>query len=152
MRFFRSESGGAAVEFAFLAPILALIVGGIIEVGNLTQTGMMASNAAREGARYISLGDCYNAFNAPVSYLTSALGGRSLSGGNVSIGTVSITSGATTITPQSWNSQNCPPAIGSMVTVNIPVTVSMDMPVVRQIVGTTVTLNGGATMQRYTNP
>jgi Flp pilus assembly protein TadG len=135
MTFLRARDGGAAVEFAFVAPFLAIILGGIIEVGNLIQTSILAGNAAREGARYAALGDCYDAQNAPVAYMNSALAGR----GNVSVGTVTL------------NPSSCPPSIGSAVTVSVPVTVTLDMPVVQKILGGSFTLTGKATMQRYTN-
>lgn len=125
--------GSATVEFAFIAPVLALFLGGIIEVGSFVQTAMLASNAAREGARYAALGDCAHAVSAPTAYMASALGGR-----NVSVGSVSLT-------PSS-----CPPAIGSSVKVSLPVTVTINMPVIKSIFGSSVTVTGSSTMQRYT--
>lgn len=137
----RRPDGSTTVEFAFLAPILALLLGGMIEIGNLVQIAMLANNAAREGAHYIALGDCANAFSAPVTYMTNALGGR----GNVSVGSVSMKVGATTIT-----NQTCPPAVGSEVSVSFPVTVTLNMPVVQSVFGgSTIALNASSSMVRY---
>jgi Flp pilus assembly protein TadG len=130
MKDLRSEKGAAALEFAFVAPMLALLLGGIIEVGNLVQTAIVASNAAREGARYAAVRDTYAA-TAAVNYLTSALAGRT----DVtlpSIGQVSITGGA---------------QVGDQVTVSLPVTVTFNMPVIQKVLGGSITLNGGAAMR-----
>src|SRR5438132_605424 len=48
----RREDGTAAVELALLAPVLAVVTGGLIQLATLAQTSVIAGNAAREGARY----------------------------------------------------------------------------------------------------
>jgi hypothetical protein len=47
----RSQRGAVAVEFALIAPILFLLVFGIIDFGNAFQAWDAASTAAREGTR-----------------------------------------------------------------------------------------------------
>ncbi|MHA7306314.1 TadE/TadG family type IV pilus assembly protein [Arthrobacter sp. TMN-49] len=46
-----SERGAAAVEAAFILPVLLLLVIGIMEFGFLFNQQISATNAAREGAR-----------------------------------------------------------------------------------------------------
>lgn len=48
----RSERGTSMVEFALLAPVLILLVIGLIEVGRYTYFGILAAHAAEAGARY----------------------------------------------------------------------------------------------------
>ncbi len=43
--------GAAAVEFAFIAPLLFLLILGIIEVGRMMMVQQVVTNAAREGCR-----------------------------------------------------------------------------------------------------
>ncbi|ALE05130.1 hypothetical protein AL755_05930 [Arthrobacter sp. ERGS1:01] len=50
-----SERGAAAVEFAFIVPVLLLLVMGIMNFGYLFNQQISASNAAREGARYAAV-------------------------------------------------------------------------------------------------
>jgi Flp pilus assembly protein TadG len=45
------ERGDAIVEFALVAPILLLILFGILEVGRVVDAWIVVQNAAREGAR-----------------------------------------------------------------------------------------------------
>ncbi len=48
----RREDGSAAVEFAFCLIPLLLIIGGIIDYGEVYYMQTMITNASREGARY----------------------------------------------------------------------------------------------------
>jgi Flp pilus assembly protein TadG len=47
----RSDRGAAAVEFAMVAPLLLMLVFGIVDFGMLIQTKTSIGNAAYEGAR-----------------------------------------------------------------------------------------------------
>lgn len=141
MRFPRSSDGSATVEFALLAPILALLIGGIIEVGNLTQVAMLVSNAAREGARYASVqSTTTDPATAVDNYLTSTVGGR----GNVSWTKSSI---SVTYNPSAGG-------VGSAATVTVPVTVTLNMPVVQKVFGNngSIALSGSSTMEVYSKP
>lgn len=48
----RHERGASLVEFALIAPILFLLLFGIIELGRVVATFNSVNTAAREGARY----------------------------------------------------------------------------------------------------
>jgi Flp pilus assembly pilin Flp len=52
----RGEEGAAAVEFAFLLPLLVLLLFGIIQFGIALNTRIQATNAAREAARTAVIG------------------------------------------------------------------------------------------------
>ncbi len=49
------EGGAAAVELAFVLPILLLLVMGIIEFGHAYNTQISLTNAAREGVRVMAI-------------------------------------------------------------------------------------------------
>ncbi len=70
--------GVAAVEFALTAPLLFLLVFGMIEVGRGLMVQQLLSNAARDGARTATLeGATVEGVEAAV---TEYLGGSSVSG------------------------------------------------------------------------
>jgi len=48
----KSESGAALVEFAIVAPVLAMLLVGLIDVGRYMYDGVLAANAARAAAAY----------------------------------------------------------------------------------------------------
>lgn len=52
----RGERGAAAVEFALVAPLLILLVFGIIEFGRVWSARNVYISAAREGARVAAVG------------------------------------------------------------------------------------------------
>jgi Flp pilus assembly pilin Flp len=52
----RDEEGAAAVEFAFLLPLLVLLLFGFIQFGIALNTRIQATNAAREAARAAVVG------------------------------------------------------------------------------------------------
>ena len=58
-RRWKSERGAELIEFAFVLPLLLLVVAGIIDFGFLFREFEVITNAAREGSRLISLGDSY---------------------------------------------------------------------------------------------
>jgi Flp pilus assembly protein TadG len=49
------QKGAAAVEFAIVLPLLAILLLGIFEVGSMARDYQILQNAAREGARFSSL-------------------------------------------------------------------------------------------------
>ncbi len=52
----RSQRGASAVEFALIAPILIVLVFGIIDFGLYINAASVVGNATREGVRAASLG------------------------------------------------------------------------------------------------
>jgi Flp pilus assembly protein TadG len=88
MKFFRNRnkrtSGQALVEFALLAPLLILIVMGIIEFGRLWMTMITLSGAAREGARVAVV-------TAPDVGAVEAAANRVLNAAGMGSATVTIT-------------------------------------------------------------
>ncbi|HYL27354.1 MAG TPA: TadE/TadG family type IV pilus assembly protein [Candidatus Nitrosotalea sp.] len=48
----RAQDGSSLVEFAILAPILALLFVGMVDIGRGAYYGILAANAARAGAQY----------------------------------------------------------------------------------------------------
>jgi Flp pilus assembly protein TadG len=57
--------GVAAVEFAFVLPVLVIILVGLWEAGRLIQLQQILSNSAREGARIAAQGQTINATSEP---------------------------------------------------------------------------------------
>jgi Flp pilus assembly protein TadG len=55
----RSERGANVVEMAIVAPILLLLLAGILDLGRLMHDYIIISNASREGARIASRLPCY---------------------------------------------------------------------------------------------
>ena len=53
-RILKDESGQAVVEFALVAPVLLIILCGIIDFGWLFSAKIATDNCAREGARFAS--------------------------------------------------------------------------------------------------
>ncbi len=52
LRFLKDENGQAVVEFALVAPILLLLLCGIIDFGWIFSAQLATDNCAREGARF----------------------------------------------------------------------------------------------------
>ncbi len=82
-----TEKGEAIVEFALLAPILLLLLFGLVDFGRVFDAWLITTNAAREGARYATIyaGQDYLSDaqvrqltkQKALDYLNSGLGGRS---------------------------------------------------------------------------
>lgn len=52
-----SERGAAAVEFALVLPVLIMLLLGIVEFGRIYNIQISVTNAAREGARVMAIGN-----------------------------------------------------------------------------------------------
>ncbi|MDP2661513.1 MAG: TadE/TadG family type IV pilus assembly protein [Dehalococcoidia bacterium] len=82
----RSERGEALVEFVILAPVLMLLLFGMVDFGRVYDAWVVSTNAAREGARYAAIYSTKDYLsNAQVvqmsqqkafDYLTGGMGGR----------------------------------------------------------------------------
>lgn len=55
MRFFRSERGAVAIEFALVLPILLMLVVGIMDFGRAYNNQISLTHAAREAARSMAV-------------------------------------------------------------------------------------------------
>lgn len=86
------DRGASAVEFALVAPLLLLLVFGVIDFGRLLNAQITITEAAREGARAATI-DTANPVNAAKA--------RVLSASDELDGTVSIQSGSTYCSPTS---------------------------------------------------
>jgi len=64
LRFLKNEDGQAVVEFALIAPILIIILCGIVDFGWIFSAQIATDNCAREGARYASSCSDYSASQA----------------------------------------------------------------------------------------
>jgi Flp pilus assembly protein TadG len=69
-----SERGAVAVEFALLAPVLIMLLLGIMEFGRAYNTQITLSNAAREGARVMAIENNQTAAVAAATRASSSLG------------------------------------------------------------------------------
>ena len=68
------ERGAAAVEFALIAPVLLVLLFGIIDFGLAINRYAMVNNAAREAAREASLGATDAEIRAVVTNRLSGMG------------------------------------------------------------------------------
>lgn len=103
--FGRGERGDAVLELALIAPVLLLIVFGILEVGRVIDAWIVVHNAAREGARAGAVADPGPtagdvAFRAAGDYLGQAVAGRrdlsstSIAPPTVTVDTIAVTAAA----------------------------------------------------------
>jgi Flp pilus assembly protein TadG len=122
----RDERGASAVEFAFIVPLLIVLVLGIAEFGHAFQVQGTLSAAAREGVRTMALQ------NDPAAARTAVrTAAASLDPG--------VTNAQIAITPAS-----CPLTGGST---NVRLTISYPMPYLTGFFGSTVSLTGRGVMR-----
>jgi Flp pilus assembly protein TadG len=69
-----TERGAVAVEFALLAPVLVMLLLGIMEFGRAYNTQLTLSNAAREGARVMAIENNAAAATLAATTASSPLG------------------------------------------------------------------------------
>ena len=91
----RGDRGAVAVEFAFVLPILATLLIGVIEFGNAYGTQLTITNAAREAARTMAVQ------NSPSSARTAAITAAAavspaMTTSEIAISPSTCTAGATT--------------------------------------------------------
>lgn len=87
------ERGAVAVEFALVAPLLVMLLLGIMEFGRAYNTQVTISSAAREGVRVMAIG------NSPAAARTAARNAAvslqpALSDANITISPSTCTTGA----------------------------------------------------------
>lgn len=146
-RFGGSTRGTAIVEFMIIFPMLLVLGVAIWEFGRLEESLVIVTNAAREGARYAAAHSTDNSLVVDTqsfvytNYLTTALGNRLGSKGDISITSGNIT---VSFTDPSGNTSTSP-APGDKVTVTVPFTAKVYTPFIPGLSGTT-SLTGVATM------
>ncbi|MGY1712393.1 TadE/TadG family type IV pilus assembly protein [Geodermatophilus sp. SYSU D00758] len=129
MRRLRSERGASAVEFAFIVPLLIVLVLGIAEFGRAFQVQGTLTAAAREGARAMALQNDRALARAAVQDAAASLD-------------PAVTSAQIAITPTS-----CPVTVTGAGTTNVEVTISYPMPYLTGFFGSTVQLTGTGVMR-----
>jgi Flp pilus assembly protein TadG len=123
----RGERGATAVEFAFILPLLIVLVLGIAEFGRAFQVSGTLSAAAREGVRVMALQNDPAAARTAVRTAAPSLN-------------PAVTDGQITITPASC------PATG-LTSTTVRVTVTYPMPFLTHFFGSGVTLTGTGVMR-----
>ncbi len=121
------ERGATAVEFAFIVPLLLVLVLGIVEFGHAFQVQGTLSAAAREGVRLMALQNDPAAARAAVRNAASSLH-------------PGITDAQIAISPAA-----CPQLNGG--TTSVRLTISYPMPYLTGFFGSTVDLTGTGVMR-----
>jgi Flp pilus assembly protein TadG len=123
----RDQRGASAVEFAFIVPLLILLVLGIAEFGRAFQVSGTLSAAAREGVRVMVLQNDPAAARAAVRNAATSLD-------------PGVTNAQITITPATC------PRTGTGST-NVRLTVTYPMPFLTDFFGSGVDLTGTGVMR-----
>lgn len=79
----RDDRAAVAVEFALIAPLLLLLLAGIIQYGLYFWAMQAGTNAAADAARQLSVGDCQSSSQIQ-SYVSSRVGSAASSSTAVS--------------------------------------------------------------------
>lgn len=102
-RLLRDERGAAAVEFAFVVPVLLVLVCAIIDFGRLLYTANSLTGAAREGGRELATVADFTdatrvgAVRTRVMTAFQPLGGTALTSAQVELSTAPDASGNVTV-------------------------------------------------------
>ena len=88
-----SERGAVAVEFALLAPVLVMILLGIMEFGRAYNVQISLSSAAREGVRVMAISNSASDSRTAVKNAVTGLQ-PALADSNIVISPAACTSGA----------------------------------------------------------
>ena len=122
----RDERGATAVEFAFILPLLIVLILGIAEFGRAFQVSGTLSAAAREGVRIMALQNDPAAARAAVRNAATSLN-------------PALTDAQIVITPAS-----CPQTGGST---SVRLTINYPMPFLTDFFGSGVDLTGTGVMR-----
>src|SRR4051812_24613405 len=123
----RDERGASAVEFAFIVPLLLVLVLGIAEFGRAFQVSGTLSSAAREGVRVMALQNDPAAARAAVRNAAPALD-------------PALTNAQITITPAS-----CP--VNGTGATTVRVTIAYPLPFMTGFFGSGMDLTGTGVMR-----
>jgi hypothetical protein len=149
------EAGTAVLEFALVATIFITLVGVAWEYGRIFTASLVATNAAREGARFASTRTADGNFVVDVQYRTldylesgfgrrlGGLDGSACTGGDVCIGSAGIQVKCQD-TVDCLNNTRAP---GNSVMVIVPVEVNISETFVPGLPGPTFEVAGSAAMQ-----
>ena len=128
----RDERGASAVEFAFIVPLLILLVLGIAEFGHAFQVQGTLSAAAREGVRAMALRNDPDEARDVVQNAAASLN-------------PAITDDQIDITVVGGTSETCP-TIGAGDTA-VRLTIAYDMPFLTGFFGSGIELTGTGVMR-----
>jgi Flp pilus assembly protein TadG len=128
----RGERGAAAVEFAFILPLLIVLVLGIAEFGRAFQVQGTLSAAAREGVRVMALQNNQPAAKAAVRSASTSLD-------------PTITDGEIVIKRVDGLPGDCPTTAAGTIAVRL--TITYPMPFLTDFFGSGLTLTGSGVMR-----
>ncbi len=128
----RENSGASAVEFAFIVPLLILLVLGIAEFGHAFQVQGTLSAAAREGVRAMALQNNPDAARGVVRNAASSLN-------------PGVTNEQIKIKIEGGTAETCPTTNAGSNSVRL--TITYPMPFLTHIFGAGVTLTGTGVMR-----
>ena len=124
-RLWGDDRGAAAVEFALVFPLLAVMLFGIVEFGSVYNAQLMLTSAAREGARTMAVTGSPAAASASVLAAAGSLS-PGLAAGDVSVSPAACTS-----------------------TTDVEVTITYDKPFLTGLFGASVELTGVASRRCF---
>jgi len=125
--------GDALVEFVLLAPVLLLVLFGILEVGRVVDAWLVVTNAAREGARA-----------GVVAYPDNAVGSTAQTAATAYL----TTSGLTTRGDVTKVSVAPPTVTGDAVQVVVQADVTIYTPLIRTVLPASIPVRGAVAMRR----
>jgi Flp pilus assembly protein TadG len=129
----RDERGASAVEFAFIVPLLILLVIGIAEFGHAFQVQGTLSAAAREGVRDMALQNDPAEARAVARQAASSLD-------------PALTDAQITIKLEGSTAQTCP-TTATAGSKSVRLTITYPMPFLTSFLGSGLTLTGTGVMR-----
>jgi Flp pilus assembly protein TadG len=129
----RDERGASAVEFAFIVPLLILLMLGIAEFGHAFQVQGTLSAAAREGVRAMALQNNPDAARAVVRNAADSLN-------------PGVTNEQIKIKIEGGTAETCPTTVGAG-SQSVRLTITYPMPFLTHFFGSGLTLTGTGVMR-----
>jgi len=122
-----NQRGQALVEFTIILPLLLLIVMGIIQFGMIFNSYLSLQNASREGARAGIVGSSSTEIRDTIIAVSPNLDASNLT---------------VTVTPSDAYRQS-----GDTLTVKLTYTYNLTIPIIKNILGGSITLNTQTSMR-----
>lgn len=138
----RDERGAAALEFGLIAPVLILLVFGIVDFGLMINRDMIVGSASRDGARQASLGATYSEIRTAVQ---TELTQNGIAAGPKTVITVCAQALSTACTADSGSTNYATRAVPGA---NVAVTVRYQYEWITPLVSSL--FDGGTTLTQYT--